>query len=462
MSSAKGHAIGGGHSLPPLPEAIILVLAPFAPLVSARVWVHAQGLLVGAILSPGSRTVTGALRVMGRTRERHFTNDPRVLTRATWSARHGSRILWGVLITLRVPPGAALGGGADDTVERRSGRKIRAHGCSRAAVRSTKQHVIRGVGLQGVAMRLLVPVPWRRRVWALPLLTALCWPAEPSPRRRHKTRVDGVRQMMKPGRRWLPGRRLVVGVDGGVAAVSLAIACGTHQVTRVSRWRGDAALSHPPGPQPSSKRGPNPTQGKRQRRLQSWAERSDTPGETVDVVWSSGPLTTLGVVSRTALWYTPRQLPVALRDVLGADPEGTLRMEALFCPDLEATPVEILPWVVRRWAVEVTCEESRPHLGLETPRQWSAHAIARTTPVLLALVSLVTVLALRLSHEGRMPVPVAAWYHKGEPTFSDCLALVRQPLWRARYWLNSAPEAELMQCPREALDLFIHGVLLAA
>jgi hypothetical protein len=448
--------------MPPLPEAIILVLAPFAPLFSERVWAHAQVLLLGAILSSGPRTVTGALRAMGLARERHFTNYHRVLNRATWSARHGSRILLGLLITLLVPPGDAIVFGADDTVERRSGRKIRATGCYRDAVRSTKKHVIRCFGLKWVSMMLLVPVPWSRRVWALPFLTALCWPAEPSPRRRHKTGVDWVRQMMKQVRRWLPGRRLVVVVDGGFAAVSLAIACVKHHVTMVSRSRWDAALYHPPGPQPPSKRGPKPTKGKRQRSLQSWAERSDTPWETVEVVWYGGQLKTLWVFSRTALWYTPRQPPVAIRYVLVADPEGKLRMEAFFCTDLEATPVEILQWVVMRWSVEVTFEESRTHLGLETQRQWSDQAIARTTPVLLALFSLVTVLALRLSHEGRIPVPVAAWYHKREPTFSDCLALVRQHLWRARYWVNSAPEAELMQFPREALDLFIHGVLLAA
>jgi hypothetical protein len=271
--------------MPARPEAIILVLAPCAPLFSERVWVHAQVLLVGAILSPGPRTVTGVLRVMGLARARHFTNDHRVCNRATWSARHGSRMVLGVLITLRVPPGAALVCGADATVERRSGRQIRAQGCDRDAVRSTKQHVIRGCGLTWVAMRRLVPVPWRRRVWALPFLTALCWPAEPSPRRRHKTRVDGVRQMRKQVRRWLPGRRLVVGVDGGCAAVSLAIACVTHPVTMVSRWRWAAALDHPPGPHPPSTRGPKPTKGKRQRSWPSWSERSETPWETGEVVW---------------------------------------------------------------------------------------------------------------------------------------------------------------------------------
>ena len=60
--------------MPPLPEAIILVLAPFAPLFSPRVWRHAQVLLLGAMLAPGARTVTAALRVMGLSCERHFTN----------------------------------------------------------------------------------------------------------------------------------------------------------------------------------------------------------------------------------------------------------------------------------------------------------------------------------------------------------------------------------------------------
>ena len=95
-------------------------------------------------------------------------------------------------------------------------------------------------------------------------------------------------------------------------------------------------------------------------------------------------------------------------------------------------------------------------------RQWSDKAITRTTPVLLGLFSLVTVLALRLSQSRPIPVPTTAWYHKVEPTFADCLALVRQHLWRARYLVTSTPEAECMQFPREVLDLLSHGFPLAA
>ena len=448
--------------MPHLPEEIIQVLALFAPLFSARVWGHAQVLLVGAMLAPGPRTVTAALRVMGWALESRFTNYHRVLSRATWSARQGSRILLGLLLTVFVPPGVPIVLGADDTVERRSGRKIQAKGCYRDAVRSTKKHVIRCFGLTWVSMMLLVPVPWSQRVWALPFLTALCWPETKRGRRRHKTSIDWVRQMMQQVRRWLPDRRLVLVVDGGFAAVSLALACVKHRVTMVSRLRWNAALYHPPGPQPQGKRGRKPWKGERQRSLQGWAERSDTPWETVEVPWYGGQRKTLWVFSRTALWYTPGLPPVAIRYVLVADPEGKLRMEAFFCSDLQATPEQILAWVVMRWSVEVTFEEARAHLGLETQRQWSDQAIARTTPILLALFSLVTVLALQWSRDEPIPVPVAAWYHKVDPTFADCLALVRRQLWRARYLVNSAPQAEFVQFPQEAFELLLTGVPLAA
>jgi hypothetical protein len=313
-----------------------------------------------------------------------------------------------------------------------------------------------------VVMMLLVPVPWARRVWALPFLSALCRPAEQGKTRRHKTSVDWVRQMMQQVRRWLPGRPLVLVVDGGFAAVSLALACVKSQVAMVSRLRWDAALDHQPAPHPLGKRGAQPWKGKRQRRVQAWAERADTPWETVAVDWYGGRRKQLWVCSHTALWHTRGLPPVDSRVVLVGDPEGKLRMEAFCCPDLQATPVQILEWVVRRWSVEVTCEEGRTQLGLETQRQRSDQAIARTTPVLLGLFSRVTLLALPLSPDGPIPVPMTAWYHKAEPTCSDCLGLVRQHLWRARYVVHSTPEAECMPFPQEALDLLIHGLSLAA
>jgi hypothetical protein len=180
------------------------------------------------------------------------------------------------------------------------------------------------------------------------------------------------------------------------------------------------------------------------------------------VDWYRGERKRLWVFSRTALWYTPGLAPVALRFVLVRDPEGKLSDAAFFCTDLHATPEQILHWVVMRWSVEVTFEEARAHLGVETQRQWADQAIARTTPVLLGLFSLVTVLALRWCPEGRIPIEVSAWYHKPEATFADCLAVVRQQIWRARYLVNSAPQADFVQLPREAFDLLLPDLPLAA
>ena len=117
-------------------------------------------LVLGAILAPGKRTVSSCLRVMGLAWEEHFTNYHRVLNRATWSALQASQILLGLLVRVMVPPGATIVLGADDTIERRSGRQIKAKGCYRDAVRSSRKHVVKCFGLKWVSLMLLVPVPW--------------------------------------------------------------------------------------------------------------------------------------------------------------------------------------------------------------------------------------------------------------------------------------------------------------
>ena len=260
---------------------------------------------------------------MGMAPARGVTTDHRVLNRATWSARRGRRMRREWRITLLGPAGAPIVLGADDTVERRGGRTITATGCCRAAVRSTTKPVVPGVGLTGVSMRRRVPVPWARRVWARPCRTALCRPVPKKAQRRHKSRVEWVRPRRKHVRRGRPGRRRVLVVDGGVAAVSLARACGTHQVGMVSRWRWDAARSHRPGPQPPGQRGPTPLQGRRQRGVQTWAARADTPWETVEIDWDGGQRTQRWIFSHTAMWHTPGLPPVDIRVVLVCDPTGT-------------------------------------------------------------------------------------------------------------------------------------------
>lgn len=109
-----------------LPPDVLSIIGVFAPLFTARVWPRAQVLLVGAILTPGRRTVAAVLRVMGLSDERRFKNYHRVLSRACWSGIAGSRLLLDLLIQAFAPSGALVLG-LDDTIERRWGRSIR-HG----------------------------------------------------------------------------------------------------------------------------------------------------------------------------------------------------------------------------------------------------------------------------------------------------------------------------------------------
>jgi hypothetical protein len=115
------------------------------------------------------------------------------------------------------------------------------------------------------------------------------------------------------------------------------------------------------------------------------------------------------------------------------DPKGKLKPQAFLCTDQKATPAQILDWFVKRWQIEVTFEESRAHLRVETQRHWSAKAIARTTPAILALYSLVALQAKELLGQQGMPVRQAAWYRKDAATFSDTIALVRRWLWYQEY-----------------------------
>jgi hypothetical protein len=102
-----------------LPATMIRLLAPFAPLFSKRVRQNAQVLLMGAILAPGRRTVSSALRAMGLDQHKRFHRYHRVLSRASWSSLEASRVLLGLLVKAFVPEGGPLLVGIDETLERR-------------------------------------------------------------------------------------------------------------------------------------------------------------------------------------------------------------------------------------------------------------------------------------------------------------------------------------------------------
>jgi hypothetical protein len=450
-----------------LPTMMIRLLAPFAPLFSRRVWQNAQVLLMGAILAPGRRTVSSALRAMGLDQHKRFHRYHRVLSRASWSSRDVSRILLGSLVEAFVGEGPLILG-IDETLERRWGKKIAAKGVYRDPVRSTHETFVKSSGLRWVCVMLLVPIPWASRVWALPFLSVLA----PSERyaakrgRRHKKITEWAWQLLLQVRRWYPQRDIVAVADRAYASLKLLESCRKLRkpITFVTRLRLDAALYEPAPPRRPGQRGRPRLKGERLPNLSEVAEDPSTLWKPITVAnWYGSGDRTVEIASRTAVWYSTGLFAVPVRWVLMRDPKGEFKTQALLCTDLRADPQKILSWFVMRWQLEVTFQEMRMHLGFETQRQWSELAIRRTTPVLLGLFSLITLFAQSRMAQAAGSFRQAAWYHKSHPTFADALALVRKELWaQEQTFHGSRAETDTVKVPRALVERLTDVVCYAA
>ncbi len=440
-------------------------MAPFQPVFTRPTWQNLLVLVAGAILAPGRRTVTSALSIMGLRETTSFTNFHRVLNRNRWSGRATARCLLTLLVTAFAPNRPVVIG-IDETIERRWGPKIKARGIYRDPVRSSKEHFVKTSGLRWVTLQLLAPIPWVQRVWALPFFSVLA----PSERyhqqrgKRHKKVHDWGRQLIVQLRRWLPERSLVVVADSTYAVIELLAACGRLPVpvTMVSRLRLDAALYDPAPPRHPGKVGRPHVKGARQPTLAQRLKNPQTAWQRVTVRWYGGRRREVEVASGTAVWYHSGHPPVPLRWVLIRDPKGRFEPQALLCTDVVAPAVQIVEWFVLRWQLEVTFHEGRTHLGIETQRQWSERAIARTTPVLLALFSLVTLCAAACMGGATLPVRCTAWYHKTTPTFADTLAFVRQQVWPSVLFSMSPDRNDVVEIPRAVFQHVTDTLAFAA
>jgi DDE superfamily endonuclease len=448
-----------------VPVTLTRLIVQFVPLFSKRVWDHALVLVVGALLAPGKRTVTAVLRVMGLSQEGQFQKYHRVLNRARWSSVAVGRVLLRMVVDTFVPTGPVVIG-IDDTLERRRGEKIKAKGIYRDPVRSSRSHMVKASGLRWLCAMVLAEIPWAGRVWGLPVLTALC----PSERyhqqrgQRHKTLPEWAGQLLGLIHRWLPGREVVVVADSSYAAIELLKqASKTPAVSLITRLRLDAALYEPAPPRLPGQNGRPRKKGARRPTLQHVLKDPSTAWTQVRVNnWYGGGAREVEVCTDTAVWYHTGLPSVPIRWVLIRDLRDEFEPQALVTTHLAHTPGQMLEWFVRRWTMEVTFEEARAHLGLETQRQWTDWAIGRTTPALFGLYSLVTLMAHAVLQAETRVVRTAAWYAKVRPTFSDALAVVRRELWSACHFSMSSAKPEVVEIPRSLLERLTDAVCYAA
>ncbi len=414
-----------------------LVISQFSFAFSKKVWAKAQLLLLGAICCPGSRTICNVLRTIGLIHCKQFHKYHRFLSRDKWSALSLSKHLLRLLVDTFVPVGQPLVFGIDETIERRWGAMITKRGIYRDAVRSSASHFVKCSGLRWMSMMLLTPLPWLKKgTWALPILTALCpsegyWQKRLYPRV-HKTLGDWSRQLICWLNRYASelGRSIYLVGDGSYATYELMIASQKAGIGLIARMKMNARLFAQPGPQPKGKRGRKPQIGKRLLSMKKRLTDRRVKWQKVTFhEWYGHSDKTMLMTSGSAIWDSNKGVRVTVSWVLLKDPEGKLEPVLLACSQSTCEAIDMVRFFVRRWRVEVTFAEVRRHLGVETQRQWSDLAIERTTPILMALKSIICLLANVLFRNGKIEIKTAAWYPKTHFTFSDILAAVRQHIW---------------------------------
>lgn len=408
--------------MPTLPPTILAAFLPFASIfLTSTTRSKAFVLAFGAILCRGGRTVCSVLRTLGMSGERVFSKYHHVLNRASWDSLKASKILLEQIIGENQEIVVAV----DGHLERRVGKKIRAKGCYRDPVKSSRKHVVKSFGIKWLSMTVLKKFEWSSRAFALPFLTVLVphHKSEAQKNKPHKTLLEWAEQMVIQLRRWLPNHRIILVGDGEFATASLSWLCLKQKVALISRLRLDARLFD--FPKPHSGRGRPAKKGNRLKSPKQALLMEELDWQEVDVEWYGGKTRRVLLLTSTTLWHVSGYDPVPIRFVIVKDPLGSFEPVTLMSTDVTLTASRIIELFVERWGIEVTFREARDYLGVETQRQWSDKAIARTTPVLFGLYSLIVLMGNRLYHTGKAKPQQAAWYAKKHLTFSDLLTAAR-------------------------------------
>jgi hypothetical protein len=312
-------------------------------------------------------------------------------------------------------------------------------------------------------LTLVITPPWTQRAWAVPVLSVPAPTPEVSRRLglRHKTVPHRARQRLLAVRRWWPGVEMTAIGAQTYRVHELGGACARRGVRLVAPLRMDAALYEPAPPREPGTNGRPRVKGARLPPLAQVLKDAQISWQRVRVRWYNGRRRALDVTSGTAVWDRMGQPARPMRWVLVRDPQGRLDPRAYFSTCIHDGPRAVVQQFIQRWTIETTFEESRAHLGLATPRQWSDRAIERTTPCWLGRYSVGTLLAHALHPDGKRPIQRAAWYPKSHATFAAVLAVVRRHLWGDWSSSTSTHAPDLVGIPRSDLSRLVQAVSYA-
>ena len=414
-------------------------------------------LFTGAVLVKGRHTVTRMILAAG-IRAAHHARFHRFFSQARWEMD----ALWEKLVRLLseklLAAGERIEVAIDETAQKKTGAKIYGAGMVYDNRPKSKKGRELEWGLTWVVASVLVRVPlWKEHVFAVPVLARLYRrkPLCRNGRVRFKTKGQLALEMIEKLAGWLPGRRIVLLVDGNYADHHLMLRLPKN-VEVVSRVRYDAALW---APRPKRAQGigrPRLHGRKLPRPAQRVARR---PKDWRPILLANGRH--YEVQTWTALWWKVfGQRPI--RIVATRRPGSRRRPEFFYTTDLTLSLDQILAYYTDRWAIEGLFHEVKERMGFEEPQCRTEKAVERTTPFLLwsaAVVQAWFLVENRADLIGWRP----RWWSKARkenapPSFSEMLAAMRRELLRGGVFHTSASETQL----RQTLNTLVESAAYAA
>jgi DDE superfamily endonuclease len=424
-------------------------------------------LMMGLIVTMGRRTVSHALAVMEPVLEGHWSNYHRLYSSAKFSMWELAAVLVRQVVAL-LPADTVIELAADDTVDGKSGDHVWAKSAHRDSARSSGAKTNIKFGHKWLVLCVLVRLKGWDRPWALPILCGLCISPKVSAANniRPKTPSQLARQLLIRLMRWLPNRKFILIGDYQVVTHQTAEFARRHsdRVTAIGRLRGDANLyAAPVNPYRKSCAGGWIKKG---RKMPSPAKQIETlEPASQNIAWYGGSRREMRLVSELALWHDKHgntATPIRWVCVLG-DAKAGLENAFFFCSDPAMAAARIVEYYARRWNIEVTFEESRALLGLETTRHWCRRSVLRVTPILLGLFSGVVLIWKELPEAcQQLIVSGTPCYQKSSVTFADVLGAVRQELWEQVLLRHHSKNECLTQLPEKLRQTILWHLSAAA
>jgi hypothetical protein len=410
-----------------LPRSVARLLDHFRGCFTAATFTTFCGLAVGFWAQPGLHTVCGMLCGARLQQVWHHARAHRFFSQARWSADQLGLCLLDLILAVLVPAGAPVRLVADDTLMRRSGRKVFGTGWHHDPLAPGRHRV--AWANNWVVVGVLVGLPFvPHRPVCLPVLARL-WQPKHTP-----GRLDLAVELVELVCGHLGPRRVDLLCDGAYAGKALRNL--PPQATVTTRLRADAALYQLPRPHRSGQRGRPPGKGPRLPDLHRLAGTVTTPFALAQVTrYGHGGIA--AIAGFTCLWpsvFGTRPVQV----VLVRSPEAPDGFDlALVTTDLAATAAELVERYSGRWQVEVSFREARQDAGVGQARNRTRLAVQRTVPFGLVCYSLAIVW---YAQHGYHPADLAArraqapWYQtKAAPSAADMLAKLRRVLIAAQY-----------------------------